>query len=80
MMPGFFRDMPKPQGGMWTAVVLRSYYFGGRKEVWSKKVKGLRRAYIIARIMALWEDIWCPHYDGEVGIDWAVRQENKNNP
>ena len=74
MMPRFFKDMPSPMPGRWVAVVLRNYYFGGRKEVWAKEFNGLRRAYIMARLMALWEDVWCPNYDGEVGIEWAIRR------
>lgn len=74
MMPRFFKDMPAPKPGRWVAVVLRNYCFAGRKEVWAREMNGLRRAYIAARLMALWEDLWCPHYDGEVGIEWAIRE------
>lgn len=74
MMPRFFKEMPSPKSGRWVACVIRNYSFRGRKEVWTKEVTGLRRAYILARIMALWEDIWCPHYDGEVGIEWAIKE------
>lgn len=75
MMPRFFKDMPRKESGMWIACVVRNYSFMGRKEVRTMKASGLRRAYILARLMALWEDMWCPHYDGEVGIEWAVRKE-----
>lgn len=74
IMPRFFADMPKPQGGKWVACVIRNYSFRGRKEVFSKEVYGLRRAYILARFMALWEDLQTPFYDGEVGIEWTVRK------
>lgn len=74
LIPRFFKDMPKSEGGMWTAVVIRNYCFAGRKEVWSKKVKGLRKAYIYARLMAWLDDQFCPYHDGEVGIEWAIRK------
>lgn len=45
------------------------------------EVTGLRRAYLLARMMALLEDFHCPYYDGEVGIEWAVREVRKElNP
>ena len=74
MMPRFFKDMPANKPGKWVACVVRNYSFRGRKEVWAREVNGLRRAYVMARVAALWEDLWCPHYDGEVGIEWAVRR------
>ena len=74
MMPRFFEDMPEDQPGIWIACVVRNYSFAGRKEVWRREVVGLRRAYVLARLMALWEDFWCPYHDGEVGIEWAIKQ------
>lgn len=76
MMPGFFKDMPPAESGEWVAVVIRNYCFAGRKEVYTRKVRGLRRAYVVARIMALVDDLFCPYHDGEVGIEWAVRKSN----
>lgn len=78
MMPRFFKDMPPAQAGYWDAIVLRTYSFTHPREVRSLRIKGLRRAYIAARIMALWEDFITPYCDGEIGIDWAVRPFNKH--
>lgn len=74
MMPRFFEDMPPSTPGRWVAVVLRNYGLPKRKEVWAKEFNGLRLAYVMARLMALWEDLSCPYYNGEVGVEWAVRE------
>ncbi len=74
MMPRFFKDMPAPKPGRWVAVVQRTNAFRGPREIWAREVTGLRRAYITARLMAMWEDLWMPYWDGEVGINWAVRR------
>lgn len=74
MMPRFFKDMPAPEPGPWVSVVKLTNAFGYSREIWAREVTGLRRAYIAARLMALWEDLWCPYYDGEVGIEWAIRK------
>jgi hypothetical protein len=77
-MPEFFSAMPKPQGGKWVACVIRSYCIPeNQKEVWhSRPVTGLRRAYILARLVALWFDLNTPRggrWDS-VGVHWGVRK------
>lgn len=72
MMPRFFKDMPKNQPGIWVACVI--YYSPWhRREVWCHDFTTLRRAYIAARLMALWKDLTTSSW-GEIGIDWAVRK------
>lgn len=75
MMPRFFKDMPKNKPGIWIACVIRTTLFN-RNEVWNRKYNGLRRAYIMARLMALLEDICTPHHNGELGIDWGVKRDH----
>lgn len=72
MMPRFFKDMPKDQPGIWVACVIR-YSPWHSREVWCRDFQGLRRAYIAARLRALWED-WVTFSWEEVGIKWAVRK------
>lgn len=71
MMPRFFKDMPPRMGGHWRAAVTRH----GRAEryAWRGTFNGLRRAYIAARLMALWYDLVTPDCDGEIGIRWIVQ-------
>lgn len=66
------------RGGFWKAVVIHSSYRSIR-EVRSITLRGLRRAYIAARLMALWDDLVTPYYDGQIEILWAVREVRKHN-
>lgn len=68
LMPRFFEDMPANKPGQWRAVVI-VYNFRKSEEVWSRSFKGLRRAYVAARLMALWNDLMQPLGRG---INWAV--------
>lgn len=71
MMPGFFKDIPPRKGGKWAAIIIvRSSYFTQR-EVYYKEVTGSRKAYFLARIMALWEALWWPN---DLGINWQIQR------
>lgn len=72
MMPGFFKLMPPCGSGQYEAVVLRTT-IRGRREVVSVKCNGRRWAYFCARFWALVEDLTCPSFNGEIGIEWEVR-------
>ena len=74
MMPRFFKDMPPAKGGKWVAVVQRTNPFRPPTEVWASELRGLRRAYINARLMALLVDLGTPSCDGEIGVNWAIRK------
>ena len=78
MMPRFFKDMPKPKKGKYTASVIRVTSFRSR-EVWSKSYNGRLRAYFMARFRALWEDLTTPSYDGQLGINWNVKETGAIN-
>lgn len=73
-MPGFFRHMPKAAPGQWEAVAMTVTAFGGRRERACRKCRGLRRAYLTARWLALKLDWATPNCDGEIGVDWGVRR------
>jgi hypothetical protein len=75
MMPGFFKLMPKPKKGLWESSVWKTS-FCGKREIWSKNVNGLLRAYLIVRFMALYHDFLSPSYNGEIGIDWKIKKLN----
>jgi hypothetical protein len=70
LMPGFFDKMPAKKSGQWKAIV-EIYNFRKREIVYCKRTTGLRRAYVRARIVALWWDLWQPSWRG---IDWAVKE------
>lgn len=74
-MPRFFKDMPKPEKGIYEAMAIRTTCFGSARIIWNVKINGRRRAYIVSRLMALWLDIITPFYDGEVGIMYAIREK-----
>lgn len=80
-MPRFFLDMPPKESPPkeWVAVVISTSFFRPPREVFTKRVKGLRRAYICARLHALRLDFKIPYCDGEVGIEWAVREPNEHD-
>lgn len=67
-MPEFFKKMPPKKKGLWLSRV-EVYTFRNREVVWEKQFKGLRRAYVAARLKAFWWDLWQPHWRG---IDWFV--------
>lgn len=72
MMPRFFKDMPPRKGGQWIASVLVGSCFRPPYVCQQYTVTGLRRAYIIARLLALWLDFYLPWCDGELEIRWQV--------
>jgi hypothetical protein len=74
MMPGFFKQMPQDKPGDWMACVVKISPFRGEREVASVKVKGFRKAYIFARLMAFWWDLKTDDYEGMIGINWAIRK------
>lgn len=75
MIPRLFKDMPPKKGGRWVAVVIHRSRFCPRREVRQCTVTGLRRAYLVARLMAFWDDVVTPWLDGELAIEWAVYPE-----
>lgn len=80
LMPKFYSSIPPMKGGKWVAEVITTSYWREDRVVWSKQLTGLRRAYFAARFMALWLDLMMPYYDGEIGINWGVRDiNNKDN-
>ena len=73
MMPGFFKLMPHPKKGKWEISVWKTSFLGER-EIWTHVISGLLRAYIAARLMALYYDITTESFGGEIGIDWKIRE------
>lgn len=80
MIPRFFADMPPRRPGLWEAQVLTTSPFRPDRVIWRRRVRGLRRAYLWARWMAFFTDLWYPDYDGELGINWAVIFSETPNP
>lgn len=72
-MPGFFKHIPKAEPGDWMAVAMKVSPFFGRREVAWKRCRNLRSAYFAARWLALKVDHVTPYCDGELGVDWGVR-------
>lgn len=77
-MPGFFKMIPKDEPGEWIAVVLKNNVFRGREEIYTKKVKGFRKAYFVARFAALRADWTVDSAGGYIGIDYAIRAPKEN--
>lgn len=75
MIPRFFADMPPRKAGTFEACVIHETR-GREFVVRSVVVKGFRRAYIVARILAFLDDLLTPDFDGELGIKWGVRSRS----
>lgn len=76
-MPGFFKLMPKNDDKIYRAIVIKTHYFREEEngECYSSKpIKGIRRAYIKARFMALWYDMFVVPGFSWRGVMWAVKE------
>lgn len=74
-MPGFFKYMPKNDDKQYLACVISTHLFKEDEEVYySKSIKGLRNAYIKARLAALYYDNFViPKYYWR-GVNYGVRE------
>lgn len=72
MMPRFFADMPEPAPGLYEPSATRHGRFGSFSS-FVGRVHGRRRAYVVARLLALWMDINTPK-DADVEITWKITQ------
>lgn len=69
MMPRFFKDMPPRKAGLYQAAVIRATHWS-RREIWTCQVRGQRRAYVVARLAALF---YAFNTIGEdFAVEWAV--------
>jgi len=74
VIPDFWKRMPFPASGEYVAGVEHTTVFGERFVVKERRVRGLLRAYLVARWMAFVDDLNTPGADGEIGIQWTVRE------
>lgn len=74
-MPGFFDRMPKNDECSYEVCVISLHVFKGDEEVYrSKPIKGILRAYIKARLVALYFDLFViPNY-GHRGVNYGLRK------
>jgi len=75
--PNFWRDMPEDRPGKFVAAALRTNAFGPPREIYTEVVDGFVNAYIKARSLALKLDLITPYANGELGVQWAIREHKQ---
>jgi hypothetical protein len=73
MIPGFFRQMPRPKAGRYVATVRTFSHFGPGRERHRSTHNGRLRAYLTARISGFFVDIQTQ--DTGLGVRWSVEKD-----
>jgi hypothetical protein len=72
-MPSFFTAMPSPKAGRYAAEVRTFSHFGPGRIRHRSVHNGRLRAYLVARLAALWADIQTSDVP-ELGVRWTVEE------